>query len=405
MTIAFPTYPLSPETTIQLLLAGWHLTFGLMQQLFNFAAFFFFAFFLTPFGKALTAQKPNRKERALRLGIFLIGAAFVDPIGQIFSVSTGQLVPKNQFFQMVEAGQGILSLRDIYALIAGFAGGYGVGLLIGLVSALVRFSLGGDFGLASSVAVIVIGLYGAYLRDKLPRLPYSPVLAMAAGLGATLLLKLVMAIGILPDHDARYIAQISVLTLVPKLVSNVSGCLLFSLVLRLIERRRKEVQEQKEAQWEAMTDRLTELPNRTALDERLKEEIMKAHLNPAPLCLLIVDADHFKQVNDEHGHGAGDKVLKTLGKLLRESARESDFVARWGGEEFIVLLPNTDLAGATLLADRRIREAIAHATWPDNIGVTVSIGMAQLQDANGLIKQADDALYRAKQGGRNQVSR
>jgi len=154
----------------------------------------------------------------------------------------------------------------------------------------------------------------------------------------------------------------------------------------------------------ATTDTLTGLRNRRAFERALDQELAIAERRVTPLSLLIVDADHFKRINDNHGHAAGDQALQTLARLLEGVARTIDFVARVGGEEFAILLPNTDEAGALAVAER-MRSAVAEAPWPD-APLTVSIGSATLlrgETATSLGTRADQALYSAKENGRNCV--
>ncbi|MES1939061.1 diguanylate cyclase [Salinisphaera sp. T5B8] len=156
----------------------------------------------------------------------------------------------------------------------------------------------------------------------------------------------------------------------------------------------------------AATDALTGLPNRTRL-----EQIYTGHMSVErlPLALLMIDLDHFKRINDNHGHGAGDTVLRAVAAIMRDRIRDSDFVCRLGGEEFCVLLPAADLFAARELAER-IRDAIETLECREREAVlrlTVSIGIAIAEDAavslDTLLHAADQNLYRAKLGGRNQV--
>ena len=154
------------------------------------------------------------------------------------------------------------------------------------------------------------------------------------------------------------------------------------------------------------TDPLTGLASRRYFQERYDEAFSLARRNNFPLSLVMFDLDHFKQVNDTHGHDAGDRVLETMGSLLSELGRLEDLPARFGGEEFIVFLPHTDADGAMAFADR-VRNTISRMDILENgYTVTASAGVAILEtgDSNeGLIKRADDALYRAKRLGRNRV--
>ncbi len=154
------------------------------------------------------------------------------------------------------------------------------------------------------------------------------------------------------------------------------------------------------------TDSLTGLANRRYFEERFEEAFSLARRNSFPLSLILLDLDHFKQVNDTYGHDAGDRVLKIMGSILCELGRLEDLPARFGGEEFIVFLPHTDADGAIALADR-VRNTISHTDILENgYTVTASAGVARFEagDSNdGLIKRADDALYRAKSLGRNRT--
>lgn len=155
----------------------------------------------------------------------------------------------------------------------------------------------------------------------------------------------------------------------------------------------------------AHTDALTGLYNRRAYDQHLAREWRRVQRNGAPLSVLLVDADHFKAVNDQHGHAMGDQVLQVLASVLQEGARDIDVAARVGGEEFAVLLADTDATSAAGVAER-IRSQIAQAEAMPVAAVTVSIGVATLQaqeQPDSLQHRADQALYMAKSQGRNRV--
>ena len=156
----------------------------------------------------------------------------------------------------------------------------------------------------------------------------------------------------------------------------------------------------------SLTDPLTGVGNRRRLDQALVVEVSRADRTGGRLCALMADLDHFKRVNDVHGHEAGDSVLAAFGDLLRRRTRAIDIVARFGGEEFVVLMPDTDKEQAVAIAER-IREAIAACRvepLPDP--VTASFGVVELvagEQASALLHRADTALYEAKQSGRNRV--
>ncbi|MBB4315511.1 diguanylate cyclase [Roseospira marina] len=156
----------------------------------------------------------------------------------------------------------------------------------------------------------------------------------------------------------------------------------------------------------ASTDALTGLCNRRSFDDILAKEVERARRYQDTLCLAIVDIDHFKRFNDRYGHAFGDVVLDTVARVLVSRVRAADTVARWGGEEFCILMPETDLDGAhTVLED--IRTAIAQIALPDvNESPTASSGVAALEaeeSPDALFNRVDAALYAAKEGGRNRV--
>lgn len=159
---------------------------------------------------------------------------------------------------------------------------------------------------------------------------------------------------------------------------------------------------------QALLDPLTGLANRRALDASLNASL-PGHAGAEPgLCLAMIDVDHFKRINDSQGHGAGDAVLRELGRLLAAATRSHDLVARCGGEEFVVLINGQPLSVATEVCER-LRSSVEGYDWSAVLpsgGVTVSIGLtvvASGDDAAGLLQRADAAMYRAKQGGRNRL--
>jgi two-component system cell cycle response regulator len=166
--------------------------------------------------------------------------------------------------------------------------------------------------------------------------------------------------------------------------------------------------QQREAQITALslTDPLTGVGNRRRLDEELTRELSRFQRGRYSLSALMVDIDHFKRINDTYGHDVGDKVLAALGDLLRAETRKNDIVARFGGEEFVVLMPSTDLAQGAVIAER-IRSALAgRRVDPLSEGVTLSAGVAQCtlgETASNFMRRIDMALFRAKEEGRNRV--
>jgi len=162
----------------------------------------------------------------------------------------------------------------------------------------------------------------------------------------------------------------------------------------------------------AFKDSLTGLYNRHFLQERLIVELDNARRNDYPLALAVIDIDHFKNINDTHGHPAGDTVLRRLGFLLKTNVRKGCVVARWGGEEFLVVFPNLELTTVALIMDR-FRQKVSQTLEVEGHSVTISIGLAQARlDRNltleeiqaDVIREADKKLYAAKKAGRNQVN-
>ena len=160
----------------------------------------------------------------------------------------------------------------------------------------------------------------------------------------------------------------------------------------------------------ANTDELTGLSNRRVFMDELNREVSRARRYNLAFSLLMIDIDHFKWINDSHGHPAGDAVLKSLAKILKGQVRQVDIAARYGGEEFAIILPETSIDGARIVGER-IRSAVANSPFSINnekkVGVTVSIGIACFpqcaQSIELLIERADQALYTAKKEGRNRV--
>lgn len=160
----------------------------------------------------------------------------------------------------------------------------------------------------------------------------------------------------------------------------------------------------------AMTDVLTGLLNRRSLFERLREEVDRAKRYRTCISCVMIDLDHFKRVNDTYGHSGGDEVLKETGRVLAESKRLPDVVGRYGGEEFLMLLPETGAKGAEILAER-VRTQISSNVvtfGKHSISVTASLGVAttaagEVQNADQIVSRADRAMYQAKHAGRNRT--
>ena len=161
------------------------------------------------------------------------------------------------------------------------------------------------------------------------------------------------------------------------------------------------------AEFRANNDALTGIPNKRATDDTLRRMVAQANRSISPLAAVMLDLDHFKQINDRYGHGKGDEVLAAVGAAVQACLRTSDFAGRFGGEEFLILLPDTDANGALPVAER-IRAAIGQLSVPGiDREITASLGIADLLrhggTLEGLIREADRALYAAKAAGRNRT--
>jgi len=208
-------------------------------------------------------------------------------------------------------------------------------------------------------------------------------------------------------------SQSSLASLVVPVIFFFGACFVFA-VTALSLRTALDVRRVAVLELENITDPLMAIHNRRYLERRLDEEVARANRYNLPLSLLMIDVDHFKNINDTFGHGTGDLVLTGLGKMIADACRDSDIAARYGGEEIVIIAPNTKASTAMILAER-LRLAVeaaallptggSHAGAPTK--VTVSIGVAELgeesRDVASLLASADKAVYRAKREGRNRV--
>jgi diguanylate cyclase (GGDEF)-like protein len=210
-----------------------------------------------------------------------------------------------------------------------------------------------------------------------------------------------------PRSDGTGRPETDRITLSPALLAVVAvvGAVFADALLRCLNRTSRLARETGELTVLARIDSLTGLNNRRHMEEHLAAAVSAARRHRHSLAVLFIDIDSFKRINDERGYEAGDDVLRTVGDRVRLALRTEDLVGRWGGEEFVAVLPATDLAGAVIVGER-VRDAIAsHAVGvgdPDN--VTVSIGCASgWGEPPDLIRQATRALRQAKHAGKNRV--
>jgi len=203
------------------------------------------------------------------------------------------------------------------------------------------------------------------------------------------------------------------LLIVPKLANVAAGCVVLGLMLgrwlpAAIGERRGMDQTANDLRKMAAVDGMTGLFNRRHFDSLAAAEWERFRRYRRPLSLLMVDIDFFKSVNDRYGHGVGDRVIIQIANAFRDQQRKSDIVARLGGEEFALLLPETELEAAAIVAER-LRDMVSRhvlALPDDNIAVTISIGVSEAREGmtlGDMLNEADKALYEAKERGRNRV--
>jgi diguanylate cyclase (GGDEF)-like protein len=221
--------------------------------------------------------------------------------------------------------------------------------------------------------------------------------SVAGSLGLTAL-----SLGAFDEVGVSWEFPVAIATIVPLMVATPVSVVLMAL-LRKLEQARAE------AHHLANTDLLTDTFNRRRWVELAERELRRAAITSAPVTLLVLDVDHFKQVNDAHGHSVGDAVLRAVAAACRDALRPRDTLARWGGEEFVILLPDTRIEQGAGAAER-VRAAVAGRLVRDlGLQITVSLGVvaepeaAVGYDLDRLVHLADRAMYDAKQAGRNRV--
>ena len=216
--------------------------------------------------------------------------------------------------------------------------------------------------------------------------------AWRLSLGWTLVLYGILAIGLWDRDGFRMLGYVATAFL---------GQVTVAALILLLARFREMYGQTRFWREQALTDTLTRLPNRRAFELALTRELSRAERYGTPFSLVLVDLDRFKQINDTLGHDHGDEVLRRVARFLVEGVRREDVVARWGGEEFALLLPSTRASDALRLAER-LRQALEDL----DLGVTASFGVAEYlpgESEEALFRRADQALYRAKERGRNRV--
>jgi diguanylate cyclase (GGDEF)-like protein len=178
-----------------------------------------------------------------------------------------------------------------------------------------------------------------------------------------------------------------------------------SLEKKVSDRTLELAQKNKELELLSITDRLTGLYNRRYLDQKLTGELSRSKRAGQSFGIILMDVDHFKMINDTYGHQEGDHVLQEVGTILHKWTRKTDIVSRWGGEEFMVVCPDTDQTGVLKLAEE-LRKAMELYDFRISAGITASFGTTSLHPGDTvemMVARADTALYLAKEKGRNRV--
>ncbi len=227
---------------------------------------------------------------------------------------------------------------------------------------------------------------------------------MAVRYTVILLLSLLVAFGI-TYINYRFILNLENISffyfLIPILAGFVCGIVIVIFLNKLNSLRESE----KKIRDMAFTDELTGLPNRRSLLDLLDFELKRARRFYTPLSIALLDLDDFKQINDRYGHLIGDEVLKEMARVLRSCLRSTDIVGRFGGEEFMIIMPATSFKTAVKVMER-VREAVEHTFFEPVGSVSISIGVTELREedsAQDLITRADENLYKAKREGKNRV--
>jgi diguanylate cyclase (GGDEF)-like protein len=276
-------------------------------------------------------------------------------------------------------------------------GGYWAALIgIGLLVALDMHEGAAWFAFVV-ITLFIFGMVGLgiiMVRKEYPAARYFLIAALSAMFGTAL-----------TDFTVLGILPFSVVSFHGMEIGVMLEATLLALALAYFVR--VQVSEREQAQQLARTDPLTQMCNRRAFTELAEPLFETAGRHGRPLSVVMIDLDHFKGLNDHHGHAVGDKALVALGGLLRETARRGDTVARWGGEEFVLLLPETGLNDAAMLAERlRERITLLRLDRMPKLALSASLGVAERgehESLEKLIADADTALYQAKSLGRNRV--
>ncbi len=291
--------------------------------------------------------------------------------------------------------------RSILLVLTPVYGGFLGTVVAAAMMSLFRFMVGG-MGAAGGIAGIVVVAFAGYVLSLLPRQWVGTGWRRSSLFGLATCTSIIVLV-FLPWVVAR---ELFLTATLPVTVVNILGVLLLS---DLLEREQYRIGIQRALENEASLDPLTKLPNRRVLQREGDRCSKDAGARRIPFSIIMLDIDHFKKINDSYGHSFGDTVLARLADVIRQTVRKTDIAARYGGEEIVVLLPNTDTRAAVVVAEkiRKDIEAAIVMFGQETIRVTVSIGIAcslePTTDFKYVLEAADKALYRAKAGGRNRA--
>ena len=244
-----------------------------------------------------------------------------------------------------------------------------------------------------------------YLRDTDPRLVFNRftiVVEFVSGAAGV-----VLAIAFTSQSTPYFVLLLAVLA--AGMLVIMKYALMRVRLEKLVDERTEELRVQaEEFERQATHDKLTGLPNRRHADSYLQQQVDLAQRKKRTVALALADVDHFKRINDGYSHAVGDQVLERVARILREGCRKTDFVSRYGGEEFMLYFPDTGVDRAMQVCTE-LRQAVQDADWSDvapEFAVTISLGLAEIRDdahSRTILDEADTRLYRAKREGRNRV--
>ncbi len=330
----------------------------------------------------ITISLSARWQRIVAVVVFSAGVAFA---------MADRLTIANSF---------VLDARHTLIGMSGYVAGPIAAMLTVLTASVYRVIIGGPGVVIGVIGIAFSGAIGVLMRR------WSGRSVADLQVRDLLILAALLTFGTLSPalYSPMETARLMLLQTPVLLFTNVVGCLMLGLILRRLTFR---LTMERRFRMAAMNDALTDLANRRALDRKLEELATDAE-GKSRTALLVVDVDWFKDINDRLGHAGGDRVLVAVADVLRAEIREMDFAARFGGDEFVILLGDADDDVAHRVASRICDRARQIETGAPDLTVSVSIGVAVLgQDAktsSGLLAAADAALYRSKRSGRSQVT-